>query len=410
MEIKEYFEIANTILRWLSIFVIPLFGIIISKLVDRNNIMNPNKERLGRLFKNILRFIGLVILLDILMFLSISEIFSEVKNINSIKSDLWSAFYIFTAFNVVYAIFLFPLFIKEKKYYEVELTHNNKKMKYIVRDRVEDKDDGKLIYVDEDENKEYEENISDIKKRESRVTFIPHVVALFSINKDALKETKVFPMWLRWSLFIILVGVDTYIAITCLKALYDLWRWDFGKLLIPFRIFLSTFPVVLVLEITVLVVFLYKTWLGKNKLKYHNKKKGDSEMKLNEKEAFRMISLLKNEFRGVRNKTPEIMKDDTLNYQQKKQQLDDIENKCVKNVFRYSEINKDFVYGLSSLLISYKVGTNGREQAYRNFITQYVNGNVEELIQFMNRELLGEYDHTIRRHQVLIEMFMEKRE
>lgn len=38
-------------------------------------------------------------------------------------------------------------------------------MKYIVRDRVEDKDDGKLIYVDEDENKEYEENISDIKKR-----------------------------------------------------------------------------------------------------------------------------------------------------------------------------------------------------------------------------------------------------
>lgn len=224
MEIKEYFEIANTILRWLSIFVIPLFGIIISKLVDRNNIMNPNKERLGRLFKNILRFIGLVILLDILMFLSISEIFSEVKNINSIKSDLWSAFYIFTAFNVVYAIFLFPLFIKEKKYYEVELTHNNKKMKYIVRDRVEDKDDGKLIYVDEDENKEYEENISDIKKRESRVTFIPHVVALFSINKDALKETKVFPMWLRWSLFIILVGVDTYIAITCLKALYDLWR------------------------------------------------------------------------------------------------------------------------------------------------------------------------------------------
>ncbi|WP_225995485.1 hypothetical protein [Staphylococcus argenteus] len=367
MEIKEYFEIANTILRWLSIFVIPLFGIIISKLVDRNNIMNPNKERLGRLFKNILRFIGLVILLDILMFLSISEIFSEVKNINSIKSDLWSAFYIFTAFNVVYAIFLFPLFIKEKKYYEVELTHNNKKMKYIVRDRVEDKDDGKLIYVDEDENKEYEENISDIKKRESRVTFIPHVVALFSINKDALKETKVFPMWLRWSLFIILVGVDTYIAITCLKALYDLWRWDFGKLLIPFRIFLSTFPVVLVLEITVLVVFLYKTWLGKNKLKYHNKKKGDSEMKLNEKEAFRMISLLKNEFRGVRNKTPEIMKDDTLNYQQKKQQLDDIENKCVKNVFRYSEINKDFVYGLSSLLISYKVGTNGREQAYRNF-------------------------------------------
>lgn len=121
MEIKEYFEIANTILRWLSIFVIPLFGIIISKLVDRNNIMNPNKERLGRLFKNILRFIGLVILLDILMFLSISEIFSEVKNINSIKSDLWSAFYIFTAFNVVYAIFYSPYLSKKRNIMKLNL-------------------------------------------------------------------------------------------------------------------------------------------------------------------------------------------------------------------------------------------------------------------------------------------------
>ncbi|MDQ7158274.1 hypothetical protein RCF69_11320, partial [Staphylococcus warneri] len=98
MEIKEYVDIANTVLRWLSIFVIPLFGIIISKLVDRNNIMNPNKERLGRLFKNTLRFIGLVILLDILMFLSISEVFVSVKSINSIKSNLLSGFYIFTAF------------------------------------------------------------------------------------------------------------------------------------------------------------------------------------------------------------------------------------------------------------------------------------------------------------------------
>lgn len=296
MEIKEYFEIVNIILRWLSIFVILLFGIIILKLVDRNNIMNFNKERLGRLFKNILRFIGLVIFLDILMFLSISEIFLEVKNINLIKLDLWSVFYIFIVFNVVYVIFLFFLFIKEKKYYEVEFMYNNKKMKYIVCDRVEDKDDGKFIYVDEDENKEYEENISDIKKRELRVIFIFYVVVFFSINKDVLKEIKVFFMWLRWLLFIILVGVDIYIVIICLKVLYDLWRWDFGKLLILFRIFFFIFLVVLVLEIIVLVVFLYKMWLGKNKLKYYNKKKGDSEMKLNEKEVFRMIFLLKNEF------------------------------------------------------------------------------------------------------------------
>ncbi|WP_289415216.1 hypothetical protein [Staphylococcus warneri] len=407
MEIKEYVDIANTVLRWLSIFVIPLFGIIISKLVDRNNIMNPNKERLGRLFKNTLRFIGLVILLDILMFLSISEVFVSVKSINSIKSNLLSGFYIFTAFNVMYAMFLLPLFIKEKKYYEVELTHNNQKRKYIVHDRIKDKDDGKLIYVDEHENKEYEENISDIKKREGRVTFIPHAVALFSLNKDAIKETKVFPMRLRWTLFIILAAMDIYIGNTCLKILYDLWRWDFGTPLIPFRIFVSTFPVLVLTEITILVVFLYRTWLGKNKLEYNKGKKVDSKMTISEKKAFRMISLFKGEFRSVKDKTSNIMKNDYLNYQQKRQQLDNIENECVENVLRYPEIDKDFIYDLKNLLVSYKVGANGREQAYRNFIGGYVNGNIEELVQFMTQELLGEYEHAIRRHRAFIETFME---
>lgn len=114
MEIKDYVDIVDTILKVLSIFVIPLFGIIISKLVDRNNKMNPNKERLGRLFKNTLRFIGLVILLDILMYSSVSEMFVNVKNINSVKSDLWSLLYIFTAFNVIYAIF-YLLFYQRKE-------------------------------------------------------------------------------------------------------------------------------------------------------------------------------------------------------------------------------------------------------------------------------------------------------
>ncbi len=197
MEIKDYVDIVDTILKVLSIFVIPLFGIIISKLVDRNNKMNPNKERLGRLFKNTLRFIGLVILLDILMYSSVSEMFVNVKNINSVKSDLWSLLYIFTAFNVIYAIFLSPFFIKEKKYYEVELTHNNQKRKYTVRDRIKDKEDEKLIYFDEYENKEYEENISSIKKREGRLTLIPHTMAFFNLNKDAIKETKIFTMSIR---------------------------------------------------------------------------------------------------------------------------------------------------------------------------------------------------------------------
>ncbi|UZW86869.1 hypothetical protein LE164_12790 (plasmid) [Staphylococcus lugdunensis] len=133
-------------------------------------------------------------------------------------------------------------------------------------------------------------------------------------------------------------------------------------------------------------------------------------MTFSEEETFRRISLFKGEFRSVKNETPEIMKDNALNYQEKRQKLINIENQCVKNVLRYSEIDKDFIYGLKNLLISYKVGTNGREQAYRNFIAQYVNGNEEELVQFMTQELLGEYDHAIRRHRVLIEMLTESNE
>ncbi|MDQ7158096.1 hypothetical protein [Staphylococcus warneri] len=101
------------------------------------------------------------------------------------------------------------------------------------------------------------------------------------------------------------------------------------------------------------------------------------------------------------------MKNDYLNYQQKRQQLDNIENECVENVLRYPEIDKDFIYDLKNLLVSYKVGANGREQAYRNFIGGYVNGNIEELVQFMTQELLGEYEHAIRRHRAFIETFME---
>ncbi|MEJ7324194.1 hypothetical protein WL283_12915, partial [Staphylococcus epidermidis] len=79
---------------------------------------------------------------------------------------------------------------------------------------------------------------------------------------------------------------------------------------------------------------LYRTWLGKNKLEYNKGKKVDSKMTISEKKAFRMISLFKGEFRSVKDKTSNIMKNDYLNYQQKRQQLDNIENECVENVLR----------------------------------------------------------------------------
>ena len=207
------------------------------------------------------------------LFLSVSEIFGEIKDISIIKKEMWKLLYIFTAFNMIYAIVLFPIFIKEKKYYEVEIAHyNNETKRYIVLDRIKENDDEILIYYDEHDNKEYEENISYIKEKEGRVTFIPHVISIFNINKNVIKETSIFPIWLRVLLILILLGVSIYIVIVSGHSLYRLWTMDLNKPLILFKIFLSTFLILLVSEFFILVIFLYQTWLGKNKLKYTKRK------------------------------------------------------------------------------------------------------------------------------------------
>lgn len=92
-----------------------------SQWITRNTVMNPNKEKISRLFKNIFRFILLVIVLDILLFLSVSEILGEIKDVSTIKKEMWKSLYIFTTFNVIYAIVLFPIFIKEKNIMKLKL-------------------------------------------------------------------------------------------------------------------------------------------------------------------------------------------------------------------------------------------------------------------------------------------------
>ncbi|HDH5198543.1 TPA: hypothetical protein PI565_002820 [Staphylococcus aureus] len=273
IELREYLGASNIILKWISLVGFPLIGLIMSQLITRNTVMNPNKEKISRLFKNIFRFILLVIVLDILLFLSVSEIFGEVKDINTLKKDIWKSLYIFTAFNMIYAIVLFPVFIKEKKYYEVEIAHyNNETKRYVVLDRIKEDDDEILIYYDEHKNKEYEENISYIKEKEGRVTFIPHMISIFNINKNVIKETSVFPIWLRVLLILILLGVSIYIAIVGGNSLYQLWTTNLNKPFISFKIFLSGLPILAVFELLTISIFLYQTWLGKSRLEYTKRK------------------------------------------------------------------------------------------------------------------------------------------
>jgi len=68
IELREYLDASNIILKWISLFGVPLIGVIMSHWITRKTVMNPNKEKISRLFKNIFRFILLVIVLDILLF------------------------------------------------------------------------------------------------------------------------------------------------------------------------------------------------------------------------------------------------------------------------------------------------------------------------------------------------------
>ena len=89
------------------------------------------------------------------------------------------------------------------------------------------------------------------------------MISIFNINKNVIKETSVFPIWLRVLLILILLGVSIYIAIVSGHSLYQLWTTNLNKPFISFKIFLSTFLILLVSEFLTLVIFLYQTWLGK---------------------------------------------------------------------------------------------------------------------------------------------------
>lgn len=125
-------------------------------------------------------------------------------------------------------------------------------------------------------------------------------------------------------------------------------------------------------------------------------------------EAFRMISLFKGQIRNVKEDTSQIMSDRSLTNDEKYKKICDIERDCIDKTIVYMDVSSEFIIDLHKLLTTYKVGDVGRESAYRKFLTQHVNGNIEDIVGFMNSELLGEYDHAIRRHKVLIQMIKEK--
>lgn len=131
-------------------------------------------------------------------------------------------------------------------------------------------------------------------------------------------------------------------------------------------------------------------------------------VKFTKDEGFRMVSLFKGQIRSVKEDTSQIMSDRSLTNDEKYNEICDIERDCIDRTIAYMDVSSEFIIDLHKLLSTYKVGDVDRESAYRTFLTQHVNGNIEDIVEFMNSELLGEYDRAIRRHKVLIQMIKEK--
>ena len=132
--------------------------------------------------------------------------------------------------------------------------------------------------------------------------------------------------------------------------------------------------------------------------------------KISSSEAYDMVSLFKGLIREIaKDETPKIMQDKTLTYDEKYKKISEIENECINRTAKFEVVNEEFVLNLHRMFSSYKQGAVDRRRAYRNFLSEYVSGSIEKTFDLMNTELLGEYDHAIRRHKVLIQTIKENK-
>lgn len=127
-------------------------------------------------------------------------------------------------------------------------------------------------------------------------------------------------------------------------------------------------------------------------------------------EAFRMISLLKGEFRTVRFDTNELESANTLTHEEKYEKLKEIEKRCVQNTMKYTDVDEDFISELHNLLIDNTNNLTDREVDIKNLLYKYVDGNIDRLFHFMNRELFGEYERAINHPKFIINLQMNKSE
>jgi|SRR5699024_808708 len=129
--------------------------------------------------------------------------------------------------------------------------------------------------------------------------------------------------------------------------------------------------------------------------------------KLNNSTAFRMISLLENSFRFAKYETHKLKNDKILTPREKYDKINSIEKNCVEDTLKHPKVDKDFIFGLHALLITYKSGDPQRRIAFKTFLAENAVGDIEYLFNFMNSELYGEYEQAISHPRFIIFMHLK---
>lgn len=122
---------------------------------------------------------------------------------------------------------------------------------------------------------------------------------------------------------------------------------------------------------------------------------------LTNKQAHHNLSRLKDSFNNAKEEALNIRKNDATEYDEKIKQFDELEKKCIATTLNNNDIDKSFIIGIHSLLKEYKSGTPGKINAYKGFLLKYVDGDVEDLLDYMERDLYNVYYHNIK-HKILL--------
>lgn len=274
---KETLDFLSSLLKFI-LAVIPIGAILFGLLNRGNSVMNAKKESLIRILRNIINYIVTTLIIALLTVITLLDYIIKVDISNLNGYDIRSIKFIFMMlliYSAFYALVLSPIWLRNKKYYEIELEHSPGVInKYRVINRIKEKDEDSIIYRDK-KGYEYEENVELIKEREGRITLKPKIEPLFNINDEVKEITKKLNMPARIICYLIFIVPCIYLFYTCIIFIKGIFSGIEG--FIVFKLISSGLPVLIILYTVIAIIGLAIYWFSKNKIEYIGFLKSEEE-------------------------------------------------------------------------------------------------------------------------------------